>query len=214
YYSDIVSRRFIVDSFKPVMPAAGEVKDEAAGVKISWPDAVTGPSGLAYYAVEERSGTGPVWTRISTTTALSLIIAKSGLSPSSLSRPPGTYFYRVSAVNNAGVAGEPTAPLSVNIDLGLLPAISHVSAYPNPFDSRSRSVTLNFTLSRAAEVQVSIYTVFGSRIRSFSLAGAAGANETVWDGADDSGRKVSKGMYICVIKAAGIGETVKIGVIH
>lgn len=214
YYSDIVSQRVVVDSFRPLLPASGTVMDEAGGVKVSWPAAVTGASGLDHYAIEERPGSSPVWKEISTTTATSLVIAKSGYAPQSMARAPGTYYYRVKAVSGAGVSGEYTEPMVVNIDLDKLASITGLSAYPNPFDSRKTSVTINFTLNRDAKVKMSIYDLFGSKIKSVSFGGTAGVNETVWDGADNTGRKVSKGMYICVIRAAGGRKTVKIGVLH
>ena len=56
--------------------------------------------------------------------------------------------------------------------------------------------------------------MFGSKVRKLSSNGLAGANDVVWDGTNDLGEKVSKGAYICVIKAAGQVKTLKIGVIH
>jgi len=42
----------------------------------------------------------------------------------------------------------------------------------------------------------------------------AGTNSTAWDGTDDSGRKVSKGIYILDVSAGGGKTQWKIGVIH
>jgi len=131
-----------------------------------------------------------------------------------VSREAGTYFYRIYAVNNAGVTGPASEILAVNIGLEQLSTLTSVSAYPNPFDSRKRSVTINFTINRAAPVNITIYDVFGSRIKDMEIPGTAGANDVVWDGTNGSGMKVSKGVYIGVIKVAGDKKIIKIGVIH
>jgi hypothetical protein len=213
YYSDIVSRRIVVDSFRPAIPAGALVKDEAGGVKLTWPEAAVGPSGLAHYLIEERRGDSPVWVVVTTSSVRSLVISQAGAVPSSISKAAGSYFYRISPVNNAGVTGEPTAPLQVNIGLATLAMISEASIYPNPFDSRKTHGVIAFTLNRAAPVKISIYDVFGSRVREIKVDGAAGANNVLWDGSGSSG-KVSKGVYLCVIKAAGSSKVLKVAVKH
>jgi len=214
YYSDIVSQRIVVDSYRPTMPASPASIAEGGGVKISWADAAVGPSGLAYYLIEERRGDSPVWVAVSTTAAKSLVLSQAGSTPSSIVRAAGSYFYRVSPVNNAGVAGAPTEPLKVNIGLESLAAITGVSIYPNPFDSRKARANITFTLSRASEIKVLVYDAFGGKVRVIKADGEAGTNTIYWDGSAASGGKVSKGMYLCVIKAAGDTKIIKIGVIH
>jgi flagellar hook assembly protein FlgD len=91
--------------------------------------------------------------------------------------------------------------------------ISEASIYPNPFDSRKTHGVIAFTLNRAAPVKISIYDVFGSRVREIKVDGAAGANNVLWDGSGSSG-KVSKGVYLCVIKAAGSSKVLKVAVKH
>ena len=102
----------------------------------------------------------------------------------------------------------------MNIGLDRLAAITGLSAYPNPFDSRKRTTTIAFILNQASTVDLTIYDIFGLKVRKMAVSGAAGANEVIWDGKDNAGAKVSKGMYLCVIKAIGDRKIVKVGVIH
>ncbi len=215
YYSDIVSKRFIVDTVVPALPpGAAYTSSEGGDILLNWAPATSGVSGLEYYAVEERRGNSPLWVIVSTTTDLFLPITIGGSHPSDLARSPGSYFYRVYPVSNAGLAGTPSDPLAVNINLEQLATISEASIYPNPFDSRKQSCTIIFTLNTASAIEVSIYDVFGGKVRDIKTAGIVGVNMVYWDGSAASGSKVSKGVYLCVIKAAGAVKVLKAAVRH
>lgn len=103
------------------------------------------------------------------------------------------------------------------------PAQGHVlveaSCFPNPFDSRRAPATVRWTLASDAPVEVVVHSVFGARLwrRTFAAGapgGRPGLNEVSWDGADDSGRKLSKGLYLLVLRAGGERRVVKVGVRH
>ena len=93
------------------------------------------------------------------------------------------------------------------------------SCFPNPFDSRRAPATLRWHLADAAPVEIVVHSVFGARLwrRSFAAGepgGRPGVNEVAWDGADDAGRRVSKGLYLLVLRAGGERRVVKVGVRH
>lgn len=214
YLSDIVSRKFIVDTFKPVIPSGISAREEGDASVVSWPEASVGPSGLVYYQVEERRGNSPEWTVISTTTEKTLIITRSGIGVSALEKPAGSYGYRVRAVNGAGVPGDASQPVTVNLGLDSLAALTDASVYPNPFDSRKTRAAIAFTLNSAVGIKIVIYDVFGGKVRDIKADGVAGANIVYWDGTAASGSKVSRGVYLCVIKAAGSTKVLKVAVKH
>ncbi len=76
-----------------------------------------------------------------------------------------------------------------------LPAASMLlQNYPNPFNP---STTIAFVLAERAEVDLSIYDLRGRLVRTVIKRDMeAGDHSVVWDGKDDSGRRVSSGSYL------------------
>jgi flagellar hook assembly protein FlgD len=97
--------------------------------------------------------------------------------------------------------------------------LSFLTSYPNPFDSRIDRTNILYTLDAESEVKVKIYDLFGNIVREYEASHQyPGIERIVWDGTDNSGRKVAKGGYICVIEINNESvrylATRKIGVIH
>lgn len=98
-------------------------------------------------------------------------------------------------------------------------ALTGVSSYPNPFDSRKQTATITYTLNSNQAVTIKIYSIYGTLIKTMTFdgggsGGAQGVNNINWDGTDDAGVKTSKGLYLAVIQSGGATLTWKIGVIH
>jgi YVTN family beta-propeller protein len=76
------------------------------------------------------------------------------------------------------------------------------TAYPNPFSNRTE---FNFYLeddNRKGDVNFSIYDVGGRLVKSFSLVNKHSSSINIsWDGRDNSGKKLSSGVYFGVLKA-------------
>jgi len=71
--------------------------------------------------------------------------------------------------------------------------------YPNPFNPNT---TISFTLPKASEVRLEIYTSTGQLARKLASGKfASGSHQLVWDGKDDHGRPVTSGVYLFVLKA-------------
>ncbi|PJA17035.1 MAG: hypothetical protein COX66_05895 [Elusimicrobia bacterium CG_4_10_14_0_2_um_filter_63_34] len=208
---------------------------------ITWASVSGGPSGVMGYLVEYRTERNPVWINAktgqkSTTQSLNLAGASApagasyalavsssqvvtGTSFQATGVPTGTAFVRIRAASGSGVLSNSSQ--EVKVQLGALPkdGIANASSYPNPFDSRKTSARIYYELSENAEVTIKVYSVFGRELKEMSFSGGgnggnAGANTVTWDGADESGRKVSKGMYLAVIQSGGAKKVLKIGVIH
>jgi formylglycine-generating enzyme required for sulfatase activity len=66
--------------------------------------------------------------------------------------------------------------------------------YPNPFNPTTR---ISYSIDRPSEVRVVIYNALGQKVRTV-LGGyrEPGFYSVAWDGADDSGRACSAGVYI------------------
>jgi hypothetical protein len=99
----------------------------------------------------------------------------------------------------AGV--QPTADASETGNAASIAAtpLLHPS-YPNPFNPRT---TISYELPDEQEVTLTVYDVAGRRVRSL-LDGsfqAAGLHAVQWDGRDDTGERVSSGIYYSRLKA-------------
>lgn len=65
--------------------------------------------------------------------------------------------------------------------------------YPNPFNPET---SIQFTLSRAANVNLTIYNIAGQKVRTLlDETLNAGSNAAVWNGKNEAGENVSSGLY-------------------
>jgi len=85
------------------------------------------------------------------------------------------------------------------------------SAYPNPFNP---STTINFALPADGHANLSVFDLAGRLVKTLVNSNMNAANHTVvWNGDDDSGRKVSSGTYYYRLTADGFAETRKMSLI-
>jgi flagellar hook assembly protein FlgD len=82
-------------------------------------------------------------------------------------------------------------------------ALQHVLNYPNPFTTNT---TFHFDHNKAGEpimVQVQVFTVSGKLIKTLQTETITSGNhfdEINWDGRDDFGDNIGKGVYIYKVK--------------
>ncbi len=77
--------------------------------------------------------------------------------------------------------------------------INTVRAYPNPFDN---IIHLDYHLTTSQFVSVQIFNSLGQEIKDIShRIEASGDHSHEWDGRDNSGKKVSAGVYVYKIQA-------------
>jgi hypothetical protein len=76
----------------------------------------------------------------------------------------------------------------------LLPVISELNIFPNPFNPRT---TVSFELRQPQRVRIEVYDIAGRRIaRLADRHFAAGEVSVTWDGKDGTGRGVPAGTYL------------------
>lgn len=85
------------------------------------------------------------------------------------------------------------------------------SLEPNPTSGRT---SIAFELPRRGVVDVAIYDARGSRVRQLRSSAEAGQGSMVWDGRDDSGRRLAAGMYFVNLRAPGVDSSRKLLVIR
>ncbi len=229
-----VSAGITVDLIPPAVNGVPSVSQDGSTYMVTWPAAQTGVSGVAAYELQQRIGTSPVWVTVSSFTlsaAPALLAAKKapGDENSLLTSyvfnnlPDGTYFFRVSALNGAGVWSNFTPAARVVVGAVSSEVLSLVSAYPNPFHSKNAKVDINYTLNQNSNITIKIYDLYGHFVNeidcnSGSNGGILGSNDVMWDGTDKNGSKVSMGGYIVKITSDADGPdnavVIKIGVVH
>lgn len=79
---------------------------------------------------------------------------------------------------------------------------------PNPF---SEGTVITYSAAQAAGVELKIYNVNGQVVRNV-LSGdvGAGVHQISWDGCDDAGARVARGVYFCRMEAGSFSATEKL----
>ncbi len=82
-----------------------------------------------------------------------------------------------------------------------VPDIAAISMtnFPNPFNPET---TVSFNVPEEMNASVTVYNIRGQKIATlFNGRAEAGANSVVWNGTDESGKKVSSGIYFYKLTA-------------
>lgn len=90
-----------------------------------------------------------------------------------------------------------------------LPASFEVLSYPNPFVAHVQ-IRITKLRARTAEIVAEIFALDGARVRTLTLANAQEQLQTTWNGRDERGREVVKGMYFIVVRSGSERVTKKI----
>jgi len=113
----------------------------------------------------------------------------------------GRYYYRIEGTRRDGriVFFGPTREVSVD---GGRFELKLSQNFPNPF---SPVTTIRFAVGRASEVSVRVFDVSGREVKTLYRDKRAkpGVYQIAWDGTNNSGEKVSSGIYFCRLKTDG-----------
>lgn len=128
---------------------------------------------------------------------------------------PGLHTIKVKAWDVYNNPGEGSTEFVVAPSADL--ALDHVLNYPNPFTTSTNFQFEHNYPYQALEVQVQIYTVSGKLIKTINQDVLAESNTGYrvsnihWDGLDDFGDRIGKGVYIykIFVQAAGTGDKAK-----
>jgi hypothetical protein len=87
-------------------------------------------------------------------------------------------------------------------------SLAQLRASPNPFGAQTE---LTFELARAGDVRIRIFDASGRLTRVLRATPMdRGTHTAVWNGRDDSGRSVARGVYYCHFETGGATETRKL----
>jgi hypothetical protein len=83
-----------------------------------------------------------------------------------------------------------------------------IAIAPNPF---SESLRLAFDVAGRDVARVSVFDVAGRKIRTLQVSGIhSGRRDLVWDGRNEAGARLGRGVYFLEIDAPGLTHTVKV----
>lgn len=116
-----------------------------------------------------------------------------------------------------GLASQAEQKLNVVIKSGPVSIVGEAIHFPSPYSPtkhRSSGITLQYTLTTNADIDIYVFSVAGEIAKkitcmSGSEGGTAGLNKTKWDGNLDSGGIIGNGIYIATIVAKADGKILK-----
>lgn len=113
----------------------------------------------------------------------------------------GPHSLRVKAWDVCNNSNETTIDFVVARDAGL--ALEHVLNYPNPFTTNTCFMFEHNRPNEVLDVQVQVFTVSGKIVKTINTtlnSGGFRADCISWDGLDDFGDKIGRGVYIYRLK--------------
>ncbi|OGS26168.1 MAG: hypothetical protein A2297_06375 [Elusimicrobia bacterium RIFOXYB2_FULL_48_7] len=209
------------DTSSPTAP--GAVRDGAvAGADAGSTLSTTQLSANWDVSVDTESGISKYWYAIGTTPGGTGVAAWADNGTASTVTKTGitltvgtTYYFSVKAQNGIGLIGLPANSngqyAAVTPSTGTPPVVTipeGIHAYPNPVDFSSNAAT-KFVISDTTGAKIEIYSTSGRLVRK--LTAGAGSSTIDWNGKNEAGEKVSRGIYIYKITGnAGTSVTGKL----
>ena len=84
--------------------------------------------------------------------------------------------------------------------------------YPNPFNS---STCLKYNLNASGYVELAIYNLLGKEVKTLvKKYQSLGEYEINWNGTDNSGKEVSTGIYLALLKTSNFKKLIKLSLIR
>ncbi|MCB5262389.1 MAG: T9SS type A sorting domain-containing protein [Candidatus Cloacimonetes bacterium] len=117
--------------------------------------------------------------------------------------PAGIHSYWATAIYNSTHESPASNTEEIdtlgNSDLNLTPLSNQLlDISPNPF---KLSTQISFSLADKGQFELCIYNLKGEKVKTLaSESQKAGIHSTLWNGSDESGRKVSSGIYLALLK--------------
>jgi hypothetical protein len=120
--------------------------------------------------------------------------------------PTGNYTYICTVTDRVGNTSVIQHRFAVE---SAILTMTQAFSYPNPFNPDEANATINFTLSKPAEVTVKVYDFAGDYVTTLASRQMFGATENgiEWGGEAADGTDLANGAYICRITATDGART-------
>lgn len=131
----------------------------------------------------------------------------------------GDYSYRFEAfdIYNGLASGAPANETGGLVSIGTdLPPAQEVKVYHGVFKpGQNEKTNISFNTTTPVTITVTVYNNVGRKVKElYRGTSSAGLNLIQWDGRDDSGRRVSSGVYTIKIEGGGINQSKRVVVVR
>jgi hypothetical protein len=122
-----------------------------------------------------------------------------------LNAAPHIFSVRASSSGSISTASSVTEYATVEVMGGPVRVIGAPLTHPSPYSpSKDKIVTIQYELSKDADIQIVFTAISGQLVRNFIFAkgtegGSAGVNKVTWDGRTDRGTIAGNGIYLGTI---------------
>lgn len=207
FYASVPDSGRSVDNIAPGVPAGVTAAYTAAGVTLSWSEAMD--DDFQYFRV--YCGETPEFTP----EPANLVGVTAARTFTDAAPSPWGRHYLVTTIDHAGNESEPSAPAATSDahDSALPTAWRLRGAEPNPFNAGT-TIRWEVPVGDAA-IELAIYDARGGRVRTLvSGVLTAGRYSQRWDGRDDRGRALATGVYFCRLATADITRVIKLSLLQ
>ncbi len=119
-----------------------------------------------------------------------------------------SYRYQLSDIDYSGLE---TLHSPISVTVVIPQGFSLEQNYPNPFNPET---TIEFSLSASGPYRLQIFNLQGQLIKSYSDTRSPGRYKIIWRGRDESGKRVSSGIYLYRLICGGRSETRKMNLLR
>jgi flagellar hook assembly protein FlgD len=123
---------------------------------------------------------------------------------------PGLHSLKIKAWDVLNNSNEAVLEFTVAKDEEL--ELSHVMNYPNPFTTSTSFWFEHNKPGQALQVQLQVMTITGRTVKTFSRTITTNGNrsaEIQWDGRDDYGERLGRGVYLYKLRVIAPDKKVK-----
>jgi choice-of-anchor B domain-containing protein len=194
----------------------------------SWRAQISSNGGATWVTVDSTSTTASTWTEVRflvqqyvqpTATMRMRFIAEDAGGESLVEAAVDDFrIWGIDGATDVAIGGDGAAPDPAFGDTGGAAALAlrlH-PGHPNPMRAGAGGGTeFRFELPSSGIATLELFGVDGRRVaRLASRAFAAGEHRLAWNGADDAGRRVASGLYVCRLTAAGRSASQKVLIVE
>ena len=93
----------------------------------------------------------------------------------------------------------------VSVDGNTIQMGNMLTNFPNPFNPTT-TISFSLTTEHAKNTEVTIYNLKGQKIKTFPVTLSGDEGSIIWNGTDNTGKRVSSGIYF--YKLVSVGKSI------